>query len=62
MVSENRALRRTFAPKEEEVLADSRRLRNEELHNLYASRNNVGVTNKGVGWPWHVERKAEMIN
>jgi len=37
-VSENRMLRR-FGPKREEVAGCWRRLRNEELHNLYASPN-----------------------
>jgi hypothetical protein len=42
-VSENRALRRIFASKREEVAGGWRRLHNEELHNLYASPNIVRV-------------------
>jgi hypothetical protein len=38
-VSENRALRRIFGPKREEVEGDWRRLHNEEVHNLGASPN-----------------------
>jgi hypothetical protein len=38
-VIENRALRRFFGPKREEVAGGSRRLHNEELYNLYASPN-----------------------
>jgi hypothetical protein len=38
-VFENRALRRIFGPKSEEVAGGWRRLHNEELHNLYASSN-----------------------
>jgi hypothetical protein len=38
-VFENRVLRRIFGPKREEVAGGWRRLHNEELHNLYASRN-----------------------
>jgi hypothetical protein len=38
-VSDNRALRRIFGPKGEEVAGGWRRLQNEELHNLYASSN-----------------------
>jgi hypothetical protein len=36
-VSENRALRRIFGPKREEVAGGWRRLHKEELHNLYTS-------------------------
>jgi hypothetical protein len=34
-VFENRVLRRIFGPKRDEVTGDWRKLRNEELHNLY---------------------------
>jgi hypothetical protein len=34
-VSENRMLRKIFMPKSEEVTGEWRRLRNEELHDLY---------------------------
>jgi hypothetical protein len=37
----NRVLRRVFGPKREKVVGSWRRLRNEELHNLYASSNIV---------------------
>jgi hypothetical protein len=40
---ENRMLRRIFGPKREEVMGGWRRLHNEELHNLYASPNIIGV-------------------
>jgi hypothetical protein len=40
---ENRALRRLFGPKGEEMGGDCRRLHTEELHNLYASTNIVRV-------------------
>jgi hypothetical protein len=42
---ENRALRRIFGPKREEVAGDWRRLHNEELHNLYATPNVTRVIN-----------------
>jgi PAS domain-containing protein len=40
-VFENRALRRIFGPKREEVAGDLRRLHSEELHKLYASLNSI---------------------
>jgi hypothetical protein len=36
-VFENRVLRRIFRPKRDEVTGSWRKLRNEELHNLYSS-------------------------
>jgi hypothetical protein len=36
-VCENRVLRRIFGPKRDEVIADWRKLHNEELHNVYSS-------------------------
>jgi hypothetical protein len=38
-VSENRVLRRIFGPKREEVTREWRKLRNEELNELYSSLN-----------------------
>jgi hypothetical protein len=38
-VFENRVRRRIFGPKRDEVTGGSRKLHNEELHNLYSSRN-----------------------
>jgi hypothetical protein len=35
---ENRALRRIFGPKRDEMTGEWKKLRNEELHNLYSSR------------------------
>jgi hypothetical protein len=42
-VFENRDLWRIFGPKREEVMGGWRRLHNEELHNLYASRDIIRV-------------------
>jgi hypothetical protein len=54
---ENRVLRRIFGPKREEVVGDWRRLHNEELHNLYASQNIIGVTeSRRMRWVGHVAR------
>jgi hypothetical protein len=36
-VSDNRALRRIFGPKRDEITKCWRKLHNEELHNLYSS-------------------------
>jgi hypothetical protein len=44
--SENKALRRIFGPKREEVTGGWRRLHNEELHNLYYSPNRTN--SKGI--------------
>jgi hypothetical protein len=42
-VFENRALRRIFGSKREEVAGGWRRLHNEELHNLHASTSIIRV-------------------
>jgi PAS domain-containing protein len=42
-VFENRALRRIFGPKRDEVTGVGRKLHNEELHNLYSSPTIVRV-------------------
>jgi len=43
IVFQNKVLRKIFGPEREEVTRDWRRLHNEELHNLYTSRNVIGV-------------------
>jgi hypothetical protein len=42
-VSENRVLRRIFAPKRDKVTREWRKLHNEELNDLYSLPNIVGV-------------------
>jgi len=42
-VFESRVLRRRFGPGKEEMAASWRRLRDEKLHNLYASPNVIRV-------------------
>jgi len=52
-------LRRIFGPKREEVAEiGERKLRSEELHNLYCSSNIVGVIrSRRVDWAGHVRMK-----
>jgi len=45
-VFENMVLRRIFGPRKHEVMREWRRLRNEELNNLYSSPSIVQV----MGW------------
>jgi hypothetical protein len=57
MVFENRVLRRTFGPKRDKVMGDWRKLRNEELHNLYSSANIIRmIKSRGMRWTGHVAR------
>jgi hypothetical protein len=56
-VFENRALRRLFGPKREEVAGSWRRLHNEELHDLYTSQNIIRVIkSRRTVWTGHVVR------
>jgi len=45
--SENRVLRRIFGPKRGELVGGWRRLHNEELRNLYTSRNVIRLIKSG---------------
>jgi hypothetical protein len=60
-VFKNRVLRRIFGPKREEVGGDWRRLRNEELHNLYVSPSIIRVFKlKRMRWAGHTARIRGM--
>jgi len=55
-VFESRVLRRIFGLKREEVAGGWRRLRNEELHNLYGSPYIIRVTkSRRMRWVGHVD-------
>jgi hypothetical protein len=55
-VFENRVLRRIFGPKKDEVIRELRGLHNEELNDLYYSRNIVRVIKSRMRWARHVAR------
>jgi hypothetical protein len=57
MVFVNRALRRIFWLKRDEVTGEWRKLHNEELNDLYCSPNIVGVIKwRRIRWAGHLER------
>jgi hypothetical protein len=59
-VFENRVLRRIFGPKRDEVMAEWRKLHNEELHNLYLSPDIIRqVKSRRMWWVGHVECMGE---
>jgi PAS domain-containing protein len=54
-VFENRALRRIFGPKRDEVTGVWRKLYIEELHNLYSSPNIIRmIKSRRMRWAEHV--------
>jgi hypothetical protein len=56
-VFENRVLRRVFGPKRDEVTREWRKLRNEELNDLYSLPNIVRVVqSRRMRWAGHVAR------
>jgi len=55
-VFENRALRKIFGPKRDDVTGEWRRLHNEELHDLYFSPNIWVFKSRTVRWAEHVAR------
>jgi hypothetical protein len=59
-VSENRVLWRVFGPKRDEVTGEWRKLRNEELNDLYSLPNIVRVIkSRRIRWAGHVARMGE---
>ena len=59
-VFENTVLRRIFGPRRDEVTGEWRRLRNEELNDLYSSPNIVRVINsRRMRWGGRVARMGE---
>jgi hypothetical protein len=59
-VFENRALRRIFGPKRDEVTGDWRKLHNEELHNLYSSPSIIRmIKSRRMRWARNVARMGE---
>jgi hypothetical protein len=59
-VFENRALRKIFGPKRDEVRGKRRTLHNEELYDLYSSPNNIRVIkSRRMRWAGRVERMGE---
>jgi hypothetical protein len=56
----NRVLRKIFGTKKDEVAGDWRRLRNEELHDVYSSPNIFRMSKSiGMGWVRPVGRVEE---
>ena len=61
-VSENRVLRRIFGPKRDELTREWKKLRNEELNNLYSSLNIVRVIkSRRMRWAGHVARMGVLV-
>jgi hypothetical protein len=62
-VFENRVLRRIFGPKRDHVTGYSRKLHNEELHNLYSLPNIIGmIKSRRMRWAVNVARMVEKRN
>jgi hypothetical protein len=59
----HRVLRNIFGQKREEMTGDWRKLRNEELHNLYCSPNIIRmIKSRRMRWAGHVARMVEKRN
>jgi len=59
-VLENRALRRIFGPKRDEVTRKWKKVQNEELNDLYSLPNSIRVVkSRRMRWAGHVTRMGE---
>jgi hypothetical protein len=57
---ENRVLRRIFGPKKDDVTGEWRKLRNEDLNDLYSSSNIIRmIKSRRMRWAGHVARMGE---
>jgi hypothetical protein len=62
-VFENRVLRRIFGPNRDEVTGEWRKLRNEELRDLYSSPSIIRIIkSRKISWAAHVARMGEKRN
>jgi hypothetical protein len=61
-VVENRALRRIFGLKRDEVTGEWRKLHNEKLHDLYSSPSIIRIIKARMKWAGHVARMGEKRN
>jgi hypothetical protein len=60
---ENRVLRRIFGLKRDEVTGEWRKLRNEELHNLYSSPGTIRlIKSSRMRRVWHMARLLRREN
>jgi hypothetical protein len=61
-VFENRVLRRIFGPRRAEVSGGWRKMRNEELHNLYSKPNIIGaIKSRRIRWAGNVARMERRV-
>jgi hypothetical protein len=59
-VFENRVLRRIFGPKRDELMGEWRKMRNEELRDLYSSPSIIRtIKSRRMRWAGHVARMGE---